>query len=69
MSENNTDPGHTNKNEQVVVRKTNLQGTDHNANVYELKCTKCGHHYGANGTDIWERKCPKCQNGMPGIPL
>ena len=53
----------------MVVRKTSVMGTDHNSIVYEMKCTICRHHYGANGTDIWERKCPKCQNGKPGIAL
>lgn len=30
-----------------------------------LECLKCGHKYYANGTDIWLRKCPKCQGGRP----
>ena len=69
MSKKTTDPGYKNKNGQIVVRKMSVKGTDHNAYVYELKCTNCGHRYGANGTDIWQRKCPKCDGGMPGNPL
>ena len=25
--------------------------------------------YGANSTDAWERKCPNCQDGRPGLPI
>lgn len=61
--------GYVNRNEQRVVRKTNQQGTDHLQYVYVLHCEKCGAEYGANGSDIHERKCPACQGGMPGIAL
>jgi hypothetical protein len=27
----------------------------------------CSHVYGANGTDVFHRKCPSCQMGAPGI--
>lgn len=27
-----------------------------------MECLNCGHNYRANGTDIWQRKCPKCQS-------
>jgi hypothetical protein len=36
----------------VVVRHTDLLGNDHNQYVYVLRCTHCGHEYGANGSDI-----------------
>ena len=68
-SKNTTDPGYENRNHQVVVRDTGNPGTDHNQRVYELRCKKCGHHYGANGSDIHLRKCPKHQGGSPGLPL
>jgi hypothetical protein len=68
-SKNTTQTGYVNKNGQRVIRPTNLQGTDHLQYVYALKCGKCGHEYGANGSDIWLRKCPKCQGGRPGLPL
>jgi rubrerythrin len=64
-----TDPGYKNPNGQVVVRNTEKRGTDFLQYVYELRCAHCGHTYGANGSDIHERKCPACQAGRPGIPL
>jgi hypothetical protein len=36
-------------------------------NIYILQC-ECGYEYGANGSDIFERLCPRCQGGAPGIP-
>ncbi len=64
-----TDPGYENPKGQIVVRNTGQPGTDHNQFVYGLRCKYCGHVYGANGSDIHERKCPACQGGRPGIPL
>jgi len=48
---------------------TDLEGTDHNQYVYVLRCNRCGQEYGANGSDIWLRKCPYCQGGAEGLPL
>ena len=62
-----TSPGYKNRNDQVVLEKTQFVGTDRNQFVYVLECTRCGKRYGANGSDIWERKCPNCQGGNPGI--
>ena len=62
-----TQPGYRNRNGQVVVRRTDRPGNDHNQVVYELECGGCGHHYGANGSDIWQRKCPECGGGQPGL--
>src|SRR3990172_5441402 len=64
-----TNPGYENPNGQIVVHYTGHPGTDHNQFVYELRCKHCGQVYGANGSDIHERKCPNCQGGRPGIPL
>jgi hypothetical protein len=64
-----TRPGYVNRNNQVVIRNTNLPGTDRGQTVYQLGCAICGHVYGANGSDIFERKCPKCQGGASGLPL
>jgi hypothetical protein len=61
--------GYTNRNGQVVIRYTALPGTDHGQTVYQLGCSLCGHVYGANGSDIFERKCPNCQGGAAGLPL
>ena len=62
-----TKPGYMNDNGQVVVRKTSLPGTDHVQYVYILRCSKCSAEYGANGSDIFQRRCPECQAGRPGL--
>ena len=62
-----TIPGYQNRNGQVVVRRTDLPGNDHNQRIYVLRCSDCRHQYGANGSDIWQRKCPKCGGGWPGL--
>ncbi len=62
-----TQPGYVNRNGQVVICNTGLPGTDKNQSVYELGCSHCGHVYGANGSDIHEPKCPKCQGGVEGL--
>lgn len=65
-----THPGHVNEpHGQVVIRNTGLPGTDRGQSVYQLGCSHCGHVYGANGSDIFERKCPNCQGGKVGLPL
>ena len=62
-----TRAGAVNRNDQVVVRRTDIRGTDHMQYVYVLRCTKCELEYGANGTDVWQRKCPRCQGGRAGL--
>jgi hypothetical protein len=69
MGKGTTEPGYRNRNGQVVVRGTDLPGTDHFQYVYVLRCGGCGHEYGANGSDIHLRKCPNCQGGAPGLPV
>lgn len=64
-----TEPGYENPNAQIVIRATGLSGTDFGQYVYELRCKPCGNVYGANGSDIHLRKCPKCQGGRPGLAL
>ena len=64
-----TEAGFVNRNGQVVIRNTGKPGTDHGQYVYQLGCTECGHVYGANGSDIFERKCPKHQSGSPGLAI
>jgi precorrin-8X/cobalt-precorrin-8 methylmutase len=63
-----TQPGYENRNGQVVVRATGVTGTDHGQYVYLLRCSGCAHEYGANGSDIFQRKCPNCQRGASGLP-
>jgi hypothetical protein len=64
-----TDVGYKNRNGQVVIRATNEKGTDFNSYIYVLRCTTCGHEYGANGTDIWQRRCPKHDAGKTGLKV
>jgi hypothetical protein len=64
-----TEPGYTNRNGQTVVRPTDLAGTDYGQRVYVLKCGSCRREYGANGSDIFQRRCPSCQGGKPGLPI
>lgn len=68
MTAYSTEPGFINRNGQMVIRETDLSGTDHNQKVYLLGCSKCGNSYGANGSDIFQRLCPACQGGKPGFP-
>ena len=60
-----TEKGYINKWEQRNNGRTNKPGTDNGQWFYEMQCLKCGHKYYANGTDIWERKCPECLGGRP----
>lgn len=59
--------GYVNSNQQENLGNTGLHGTDHLQYVYKMKCKICSEIYGANGSDIWQRKCPKCQEGKPGL--
>ena len=58
-----TEQGYLNKNNQKNNGRTDKPGTDFGQWFYEMECMNCGHKYYANGTDIWQRKCPKCQGG------
>jgi hypothetical protein len=64
-----TDVGYINRNRQRVVRATGLPGNDHLQKVYVLRCQidDCDNEYGANGSDIFQRRCPRCQGGAPGL--
>jgi hypothetical protein len=62
-----TRPGYVNRNGQEVLAPTGLPGTDHNQVVYLLRCQACGARYGANGSDIFQRRCPACDRGRPGL--
>jgi hypothetical protein len=64
-----TTPGFVNPHRQEVIRNTGKVGTDHRQFVYELNCQHCGHRYGTNGSDNFQRKCPKCQGGAEGFEL
>lgn len=64
-----TRPGFMNGNHQEVLEKTDLPGNDHNQVVYIMHCHRCDARYGANGSDIFQRRCPKCPGGRPGLPF
>lgn len=63
-----TATGYVNRNRQKVHGTRGVSGTDHLQKAYKLECLACGHYYGANGLDIFQRKCPCCQGGALGIP-
>lgn len=59
-----TDIGYINEpHKQEVIGRTNEKGTDHCSVLYMMRCTHCNHEYFANSTDIFQKKCPKCQRG------
>ena len=62
-----TEIGYENRNRQVVIEATDLPGNDFLQKIYVLRCGACGLEYGANGSDIWQRHCPGCQGGAPGL--
>lgn len=66
-SKGTTAVGYVNPRGQEVIRRTDLAGTDHGQRVYVLRCGGCEHEYGANGSDIFRRRCPACQNGASGL--
>ena len=59
--------GKINRRGQQCCGTRRKKGTDHNQYAYKVCYTHCEHIYGANGSDMHERKCPKCQGGEPGI--
>ena len=62
--------GYVNENNQMCLGTRGKPGTDHLQYSYRMICLEedCECIYGANGADVHERKCPRCQNGAPGIP-
>jgi len=62
-----TQVGYVNRNGQEVIRPTGKPGTDHGQYVYVLKCRTCCHEYGANGSDIFQRRCPNHDGSAPGL--
>lgn len=63
MSTKWTETGSINSNNQRNNGKTDVPGSDNMQWFYDMECLKCGYKYHANGTDIWQRKCPNCQGG------
>jgi hypothetical protein len=61
--------GFRNREGQRVIRKTGRQGQAPGQRVFILECTVCGHEYGTDGCDIYDRLCPECQDGPPGLSV
>lgn len=61
-----TEVGYINKNNQKNNGRTDIPGTDFGQWFYEMECLECGHKYHANGSNIYEKKCPKCQGEREG---
>jgi hypothetical protein len=64
-----TQMGYVNRNGQRCDGHRGTQGTDHLQHAYRITCTAegCGAVYGANGSDVFQRRCPRHQGGAPGI--
>lgn len=60
--------GSRNAEGQEIVRKTDTGGPE-GQRIFVLRCTVCGHEYGAYGIDADVRRCPACQDGPPGLPV
>ena len=59
--------GYRNREGQEVLRKTDRVGSTPEQRVFVLRCGVCGHEYGCDGCDIYDRLCPNCQDGVPGL--
>ena len=63
--------GYVNRNNQRCCGHRKVPGTGPRQFAYRMECLEpgCGYIYGANGADVFQRKCPrhKCQGGKPGI--
>jgi hypothetical protein len=64
-----TQIGYVNRNNQRCGGHRGVAGSDHGSLAYRMECLEpgCGQVYGANGTDVFQRKCPRCQGGKPGV--
>ncbi len=62
---NTTEIGYINKNNQRNNGRTDKAGTDFGQWFYAMECLDCGCTYEANGSNIYEKRCPNCQGGRP----
>ena len=64
-----TQIGYINRNNQRCAGNRGIPGNEYLQVAYRIECLQpsCGEIYGSNGSDIFERKCPHCQGGTPGI--
>ena len=63
MTMSTIEVGYINKNNQRNNGRTDKSGIDYGHWFYEMECLECGHKYYANGTNLYEKKCPDCQGG------
>lgn len=61
-----TSLGYRNADGQEVLRRTDRQRDGQH--VFVMRCTVCGHEYGAYGCDADIRRCPACQDGSSALP-
>jgi hypothetical protein len=68
INKGTTRAGYGNENGQKNLGRAEPKqtGTDNEQYVHVMNCTRCGLVYGANGSDIFQRKCPACQDGAKG---
>jgi hypothetical protein len=66
--EHTTRIGYRNADGQEILKKTDKGGPE-GQRIYVLRCTVCGHEYGAYGIDADSRRCPACQDGPAGLPV
>lgn len=59
-------PGSLNRNRQLLIAQTAWRGSDERQSLWIVQCMPCGHMYGADAPDFFQRKCPACQGGPPG---
>jgi hypothetical protein len=52
--------GHRTERGQVVLAKTDEQGSHPFDRVYVLQCERCGHEHRSDGSRIHDARCPFC---------
>ncbi len=64
------EPGTVNHHGQLVVRKAGRAADDlPGQNLYVLKCSRCANEYAEAGLRVHARKCPRCGDGRPALPV
>ncbi|PLS84377.1 MAG: hypothetical protein CYG60_18260 [Actinobacteria bacterium] len=58
-----------NRNGQVTIRDTGTSGADFGQRIFQMGCSRCGAVYGSYSGDVFQRKCPDCQDGSAGPVL
>ncbi|MBZ0111816.1 MAG: hypothetical protein K8J08_05105, partial [Thermoanaerobaculia bacterium] len=62
-----TRSGYINRNQQRCLGTHGQPGNHPNQIAYKMECLVCGHIYGANGADVFLRRCPHHDSGALGI--